>query len=124
MAGLDGKTAMIVDDTSFMRKVLRALLEEEGCSIVAEVSDGTSALEQYQQHKPDFVTMDIVMPQLDGIAALIVLKEADPNAKVIMVSSAGQDSKVVEAKDAGASNFILKPFDQENVVEIITKVLS
>lgn len=122
MAALDGKTALIVDDTSFMRNVLKALLESEGCKVLAEATDGESALALFKQHKPDFVTMDIVMPQMDGIAALKTIKQADPNAKVIMVSSAGQDSKVMEAKEAGASNFILKPFDQEKVIEIIKKV--
>jgi len=124
MSNIEGKTVMIVDDTSFMRKMLKVVLEGAGCTVVAEAGDGADALEKYQEHKPDFVTMDIVMPQMDGIASVKALRSIDPDATIIMVSSAGQDSKVMEAKEAGASNFILKPFEEKNVVNIISSVFS
>lgn len=124
MDNLTGKTAMIVDDTSFMRLMLKSLLDKKGCKVVSELGDGTSVVEQYQKLKPDFVTMDVIMPNMDGITALKALIAVEPDAKVIMVTSLGQESKVLEAKEAGACSFIIKPFDPEDVIDKIIASLS
>jgi len=123
MNSANEKTAIIVDDTGFMRKKLKKVLEEKGYRVVAECEDGSEVVEAYQKHNPDFVTMDIVMPKMDGITAVKALLEVDEKAKVIMVSSLGLENKVMEAARAGASSFILKPFSPEELVEVIESVL-
>jgi len=118
----DVKTVMIVDDTGFMRKKLRKLFEQNGHEVVAECEDGNEAVDAFQKHKPDIVTMDIVMPKMSGIAAVKALIELDEHAKIIMVSSLGLENKVMEAARAGASSFILKPFTSEQLMEAVDAV--
>jgi len=123
MTSANEKTVMVVDDTGFMRKKLKKVLEESGYSVVAECEDGSEVVEAYQKHKPDIVTMDIVMPKMDGITAVKALLEVEKDAKVVMVSSLGLENKVMEAARAGASSFILKPFSPEELVDVLESVL-
>lgn len=113
---------LIVDDSRTSRKILRGILESAGHVIVGEAPDGEQGVAAYNELKPDVVTLDITMPVLDGIGALQKIKENNPNAKTIMITAAGQKSKMVEAVKYGASEFVAKPFDQEQLLAIVEKV--
>lgn len=115
---------MIVDDAAFMRMMIKDILTKNGYEVVAEAADGAQAVEKYKEHQPDLVTMDITMPEMDGIAALKAIKEINPNAKVIMCSAMGQQAMVIDAIQAGAKDFIVKPFQADRVLEAIGKTLS
>ena len=112
-------TVMIVDDSLFMRKMLRDILEEEGYQITAEASDGNEAVAQFRQHRPDLTTLDIVMPNKNGIEALQEIMAIDPDAKVVMCSAIGQESFTDAATRAGAKAFILKPFNPVLVAQVV-----
>lgn len=112
-------TVMIVDDSLFMRKMLRDLLEKEGYQVVAEASDGAEAVAKYQELRPDLTTLDIVMPKMTGIEALQEITACAPAARLVMCSAVGQESLVAAALQAGARAFILKPFNPELVARIL-----
>lgn len=114
---------LVVDDAAFMRMMIKDILTKNGYEVVGEAADGQQAVEQYQELKPDLVTLDITMPEMDGITALKKIKEIDPDAKVIMCSAMGQQAMVIDAIQAGAKDFIVKPFQAERVLEAIRKVL-
>ncbi|CAG7653578.1 response regulator [Paenibacillus allorhizosphaerae] len=114
---------MIVDDAAFMRMMLRTILSEEGHEIIAEATNGAEAVQAYMAHRPDLVTMDITMPEVDGVAAVKEIRANDPQAKIIMCSAMGQKAMVVEAITAGAKDFLVKPFQPERVIESVNKVL-
>jgi two-component system chemotaxis response regulator CheY len=114
---------LIVDDAAFMRMMIRDILTKNGLEVVGEAQDGTQAVEKYKELKPDLVTMDITMPEMDGIAALREIRKIDPNAKVIMCSAMGQQAMVIDAIQAGAKDFIVKPFQADRVIEAIKKTL-
>ena len=117
---------LVVDDALFMRKMLIDILNKEGFEVCGEAENGKQAIEQYQQLKPDLVTMDIVMPkmeEIDGIGAVKEIMKADPKAKIIMVSAMGQHVLVVEAIQAGAKDFITKPFQPSRVTEALKRLL-
>lgn len=116
-------SVLITDDAVFMRVTLKDMLEKNGFNVVGEAENGRDAVEKYAQLQPDLVTMDITMPELDGIEALKEIKSRFPNAKVIMCSAMGQQNMVIDAIQAGAKDFIVKPFVQERVVEAINRVL-
>lgn len=113
---------LIVDDSRTSRKILKGMLENEGCEVVGEATNGQEGYEKYVQLKPDVVTMDITMPVLDGIEALKKIKGDYPDAKVVMVTSAGQQTKMVEAVQNGANEFVTKPFEVEQLKSIIERV--
>ena len=114
---------MIVDDTLFMRRMLRDLLTRQGYEVVAEARNGREALENYQQTHPDLVIMDITMPEMDGISAVRAILQVHPQARIVMCSALGQDGPVMEALQAGAQDFVLKPFLPEKVLEAVQKNL-
>lgn len=118
------KKILIVDDAAFMRMMIKDILTKNGYDVVAEAGDGAQAIEKYKEHRPDLVTMDITMPEVDGIAALKQIRAIDPNAKVIMCSAMGQQAMVIDAIQAGAKDFIVKPFQADRVLEAIKKTLS
>lgn len=115
---------LIVDDAAFMRMMIKDILTKNGFEIAAEAADGSEAVEKFKETAPDLVTMDITMPEKDGISALKEIKQMDPNAKVIMCSAMGQQAMVIDAIQAGAKDFIVKPFQAERVIEAIKKALS
>jgi two-component system chemotaxis response regulator CheY len=115
---------LVVDDAAFMRMMLKDILLKGGFEIAGEATNGAEAVRLYQELKPDLVTMDITMPEVDGIAAVKEIKKIDPNAKVVMVSAMGQQAMVIEAIQAGASDFIVKPFQPDRVLEALKKALS
>ncbi|WP_028551830.1 response regulator [Paenibacillus sp. UNC451MF] len=114
---------MVVDDAAFMRMVLKTMLTEEGHEVVAEAANGLEAVQAYATVKPDLVTMDITMPELDGVGAVKEIHKIDPGAKIIMCSAMGQKAMVVEAITSGAKDFVVKPFQKERVIESVNKVL-
>ncbi|GAA0134158.1 chemotaxis protein CheY [Paenibacillus sp. YSY-4.3] len=114
---------LIVDDAAFMRMMIRDILTKNGFEVVGEAQDGAQAVEKFKELNPDLVTMDITMPEMDGIAALKEIKQLDPNAKVIMCSAMGQQAMVIDAIQAGAKDFIVKPFQSDRVIEAINKTL-
>ena len=115
------KRIMIVDDAIFMRMKLKDILEKNGYEVVAEAQNGADAIEKYKAEKPDIVTMDITMPEMNGIEALQGIKKIDPSAKVIMCSAMGQQAMVMEAIQSGALDFIVKPFETDRVIDSIVK---
>ncbi|GAA0125378.1 MULTISPECIES: response regulator [Clostridium] len=114
---------LIVDDATFMRMMIKDILEKNGFEVVGEAPNGIKAVELYKSEKPDVVTMDITMPDMDGIEAVKAIKEFDPNAKIVMCSAMGQQSMVMDAIRAGAKDFIVKPFQADRVLEAINKVI-
>lgn len=113
---------MVVDDALFMRNILKDIFVRHGYEVVAEAENGETALQLYQESKPDLVTMDIVMPKKSGIEALQEIMAVDPEAHVVMVSALGQDTLVLEAVEAGARDFIVKPFKEDKVLETVRRV--
>jgi len=113
---------MIVDDALFMRNMLKDILVRAGHEVVAEAENGDTVLNLYLEHKPDLVTMDIVMPKKSGVEALQEIMANHPEACVVMVSALGQESLVLEAVEAGAKDFIVKPFKEDNVLETVRRV--
>jgi len=116
-------SVLIVDDALFMRMMIKDILSKDGFEIVGEAENGAEAVEKYADLKPDLVTMDIVMPEMDGIEAVRTIIKMDPGARVLMCSAMGQQLLVVEALEAGARDFIIKPFQPEKVVEAVRKAL-
>ncbi|GIM28128.1 response regulator [Clostridium polyendosporum] len=114
---------LVVDDAVFMRMMIKDILEKNGFEVVGEATDGIKAIEMYKQKRPDIVTMDIIMPEMDGIEAVKKIRDFDSEAKIIMCSAIGQQSMVIDAIRAGARDFIVKPFQADRVLEVITKVL-
>lgn len=114
---------LIVDDAAFMRMMIKDILEKNEYEVIGEASNGIEAVEIYKKEKPDIVTMDITMPDMDGIEAVKAIKEFDPDAKIIMCSAMGQQTMVMDAIKAGAKDFIVKPFQPDRVLEAIKKVL-
>lgn len=113
---------MVVDDALFMRNMLKDIFVRAGFEVVAEAENGEMALGLYLETGPDLVTMDIVMPKKSGIDALQEIMAIDPDACVVMVSALGQDSLVLEAVESGARDFIVKPFKEDNVLEIVKRI--
>lgn len=117
------KKILITDDALFMRVTLKNILENNGYQVVAEASNGLESLDLYQKTKPDLVTMDITMPEMDGITAVRELKKIDPQANIIMCTAMGQKQMVLEAVAAGAKDFIVKPFQPDKVLEAVQKII-
>ena len=115
---------LIVDDTMFMRTLLKNILFSGGHDIVGEAENGEMAVDQYSKLKPDLVTMDVVMPKVNGIEALKSIRAMDPKAKVIMCTAVGQEQMVKLAIKTGARGYIVKPFQAPKVLEEVTNVLN
>ncbi|TCT16878.1 two-component system chemotaxis response regulator CheY [Natranaerovirga pectinivora] len=115
---------LIVDDAIFMRTVLKKMLAEEGnFEIVGEANNGVEAIAKAKELQPDIITLDITMPEMDGVTALPEIVKASPNTKVIMCSAMGQQPMVIEAIKNGAKDFIVKPFQKARVLQAIENVM-
>ncbi len=114
---------LVVDDSRIFRKILCTTLTDGGHEIIGEVGNGQEALECLKNNTPDIVTLDITMPVMDGLEALSNIHEKYPSITVVMVSAAGQKSKVMEALKKGASDFLQKPFQPEEVLKVINKLV-
>ena len=117
------KNILICDDAAFMRMMIKDILTKNGYNVAGEAENGAKAVEKYAEVKPDLVLMDITMPEMDGIQALKKIKSSDPAAMVIMCSAMGQQAMVIESIQSGARDFIVKPFQQDRVIEAIKKVI-
>jgi two-component system chemotaxis response regulator CheY len=114
---------LIVDDAAFMRKMLSDALSSGGHEVVGEASNGNEAVQRFQELRPELTTLDITMPEKDGLQALREILSYDPTARVVMCSALGQESKVLESIKAGAKDFVVKPFQAERVLEAVGKAL-
>jgi two-component system, chemotaxis family, chemotaxis protein CheY len=115
---------LVVDDAAFMRKMVTDALTKGGHEVIGEAGNGAEAVEQYQSLKPDLTTLDITMPEKDGLSALKDIMALDPSAKVIMCSALGQESKVLESIKLGAKDFVVKPFQADRVLDAVGKALA
>ena len=116
------KKVLIVDDASFMRKLLGYIISKSGFEIVGEGGNGQEGFDLYKKLKPDIVTLDITMPGVTGLECVKMIREFDPNANIVMCSAMGQQAMVIEAIQAGAKDFIVKPFQATRVIEALTNV--
>lgn len=114
---------LIVDDAAFMRKLLTDALSSGGHEVVGEAGNGNEAVARWQELRPELTTLDITMPEKDGLAALAEIMALDPSARVIMCSALGQEGKVLEAVKLGARDFVVKPFQPPRVLEAVEKAL-
>ncbi len=115
---------LIVDDALFMRAMIRDILEQTGrFAVVGEASNGIEALALFRELRPDLVTMDIVMPEMDGIQATREILRLDPGATIVICSALGQEDLVIESIAAGARDFIVKPFAVEKVMQVLATLL-
>ncbi len=121
---MSAKRLLVVDDALLMRKRIREIAEDAGWEIAGEASNGEEALVLYQQQKPDLVTLDIVMPKVDGVSALKQLMRHDPRARIVMVSAVNQKAKLAECIQAGAIDFIVKPFEKATLREFFEKTFA
>jgi len=112
---------LVVDDAIFMRQALKLILERNGFTVVGEAENGRIAIQKYKELTPDLVTMDITMPEVDGIEAVKAIKAINPGSRIVMISALGQESHIREAIMVGASGFIVKPFKEENIVKALGK---
>jgi len=117
-------SVLVVDDAAFMRMMLKEILTKGGYNVVGEAGNGIVALAKYKELKPDIVTMDITMPDMDGISAVKEIKKYDTHAKIIMCSAMGQQTMVIEAIQSGAKDFIVKPFQPNRVLEAVQRALA
>ena len=113
---------LLCDDSMLVRKKLRALVEDCGF-VVTEAQNGRQAIEQYAKESPDIVLMDIVMPEMTGLEALAAIRQVDHEAKVVMISSTGTSAKLIEALKQGALDFVQKPFEAEQIRELLTRLM-
>lgn len=117
------KRVLIVDDSHIMREQLKKIINNnDGFKVCATVSNALDAMGGYTQYRPDIVTMDINMPNIDGIEGVKMIISIDPDAKIVMCSTEGSKLSVLEAIKAGATSFIVKPFTPETVIEILKSV--
>lgn len=114
------KKVLIVDDAAFMRVTLKTLLERNNFEVVGEAVNGLEGVKKFVEVNPDVVTMDITMPEMDGVQALKEIKKINPNAKVVMISAMGQETMVKEAVLSGAIGFLVKPFKEDAVIKSLS----
>ena len=118
-----GQKILVVDDAAFMRMMIKDILSKNGYDVVGEAENGRIAVEKYKELKPDLVTMDITMPEMDGIEAVKQIKAQDAASRIVMCSAMGQQAMVIDAIQAGAKDFIVKPFQPDRVLEAVKKAL-
>jgi two-component system chemotaxis response regulator CheY len=116
------KKVLVVDDAAFMRLSLRTILQRNGFEVIGEAANGAEAVNKYFDLRPDIVTMDITMPEMDGVEALTEIKKKDPSAKIVMISALGQESWVRKAIIFGASGFVVKPYKEEQIIQTLNKL--
>ena len=120
---MTAKRVLIVDDALIIRKRIKEIAEAAGWQVVGEAKDGKEAVAIYQREKPDMVTLDIIMPNMDGVSALKQMIDSDPQAQVVMISAVNQKEKLAECIQAGAIDFIVKPFEKASLRSFFEKYL-
>lgn len=120
-----GKTVVIIDDSAFMREFIEETLEDAGYEILGMAADGDSGIEMALEHEPDLITLDNVLPDMLGMdIARILKKEEKINSKIVMISALGQDDVIEECKTHGVEGYIVKPFEEEELIEKVTKIFA
>ncbi|QJX48305.1 response regulator [Hymenobacter taeanensis] len=114
---------LIVDDSFYMRTMLKNMLTDAGYDVVGEAANGQQALELATQTKPDLITLDVILPDNTGLDVLKGIRQEQPDVKVVMCSAVGQEVIVNEALESGATAYIVKPFSEEKVLEIVGSAL-
>ena len=117
------KRLLIVDDALIMRMKIRKVAERAGWTVVGEAENGEVGVRMYQEHTPDLVTLDMVMPKLDGVGTLKAIRAANPDANVVMISAVDQKEKLSECIKSGAMDFIVKPFDEDRLTNFFEQTL-
>ena len=120
---LEMARVLVVDDAAFMRMMLTNMLTKGGHEVIGQAENGKQAVEMYSSLLPDLVTMDITMPEMDGLEALKLIMAKDSNAKIVMCSAMGQQAMVLDAVKSGAKDFIVKPFEETKILETVNKVV-
>lgn len=120
---MNDKLILIADDAAFMRKMIRSTLASAGYTRFIEAPNGAEAVKRFASENPDLVFMDVTMPEMDGLEALKRIIAIDPGARVVMCSAIGQDATIMEAVRSGASEFIVKPFKKEQLIEMVAGLL-
>ena len=115
---------LVVDDAAFMRKVVSDALAAGGHEVIGQAGNGTEAVTQFTELRPELITLDITMPEKDGLQALSEIMTIDPGARVLMCSALGQESKVIESIKLGAKDFVVKPFQPDRLLEAVGKALT
>lgn len=116
---------VIVDDAVFMRTIIKKMIEQvDGYTVLGEAANGREAIEAAKKYQPDIMTLDITMPEMDGIVAVPEILKESPQTRIIMVSAMGQQSMVIEAIKMGARDFVIKPFEKSRVYQAIKNVLA
>ena len=115
---------LVVDDAAFMRKMVSDALAKGGHEVIGEAGNGTEAVSRFQELRPEVMTLDITMPEKDGLTTLKEIIELDPAARVVMCSALGQESKVLESIKLGAKDFVVKPFQADRLLEAVGKALA
>jgi two-component system, chemotaxis family, chemotaxis protein CheY len=115
---------LVVDDAAFMRRMVSDALTNGGHEVIGEAGNGAEAITRFQELKPEVTTLDITMPEKDGISALKEIIALDPSARVVMCSALGQESKVLESIRIGAKDFVVKPFQADRVLSAVEKALA
>ncbi len=118
------KRVLVVDDALIMRQRITEIAQQAGWQIAGEAADGEEAIALYQSERPDLVTLDIVMPKMDGVEALKKIRSEDPRARVVMVTAVNQKEKLAECIQAGAIDFIVKPFAKASLLRFFEKALT
>ena len=122
---MNKKTVLVVDDAIFMRVIMKKMIELDGrCQVVGEGDDGFKAIELAQTLQPDIITMDVVMPECDGMSAIKKIMEVSPNTKIIMVSSVGNYKIVSDALEQGVFDYLVKPITKEEISKVIDKIIN
>jgi len=115
---------LIVDDSTYLRVMIKKILRKLGHTIIAEANNGEEALVAYKQHRPDLVTMDIVMPKLNGLVAVKQILQMDSTANIIIVTALGHEPMIRQAIKLGAKDFVIKPFKQDELVKAVDGALN
>jgi len=118
------RNILIVDDIDFVRKTLKQILTTAGYNVVGEAANGEEAVQMYRKYKPNLVTMDLVMPVMSGIEATRMILKSDKTARVVVLSAMAQENLITEAIHAGARDYILKPFQTQDVLRVISQLIS
>lgn len=119
-----GTRVLVVDDSAITQRMVASALTEAGCEVVGFAANGSEAVEAYGEKRPDVVTLDLVMPQMDGFQALSLIKGQYPEAVVIIISSVSMKSRIIECLKSGADHYILKPFTKEKVQQVLSETLA
>lgn len=118
------KTLLVVDDAAIVRAKIKEVAEEIGWTVVGEAQNGKEAVEIFAQKRPFIVTLDLVMPECDGLQALREILAMDPEAKVIVISALGQKNILKDAFKLGAADFLIKPFDRRMLINTLQQFVA